>query len=344
MTAKHLSNEEKIKQGSFYTPRWLVDKTYEILKKNKVKASMFVDTSCGYGDFLITNNSIGFDIDEKAVEVVKKRGARAFIANSLQDISKINSKIKKPAVLIGNPPYNNFSSFYKKNQKGAFIGRDKYKSRDLGISFLKSYVDINVEYVCVLHPLSFLIKKSNFELLGEFKKEFILLDSFVFPSSYFDELKNKTPFPIGIFLYKRERANFNYDFIKNFNFKIDGGKIFSFRNLTFVEEFTTKYKNKSIRGNYKNFQTLRDINALSRNATWLKSESSNSIRVKEKDEYIFRSMENLKYAYQKNIENFWVFGNLSPIVSKSKTTRGLETTIDEYVKEFRKALKKEKNE
>jgi len=57
--------------------------------------------------------------------------------------------------------------------------------RDLGISFLLSYNKLAADFVCVLHPLSYLIKKSNFEALWQFKDNYRLVDSVVISSGVF---------------------------------------------------------------------------------------------------------------------------------------------------------------
>ena len=323
--SKHLGEQKKIKNGSFYTPKFLVNRLFMLIKEEKtLKNPMFIDTSCGYGSFLVKNKSIGFDIDEVAIKVARTKGFIAFNVNSLSNmgIKSINEKINEFTsnshlipIIIGNPPYNNYSSFYRKKQKGDFIGSTKYKSRDLGISFLKSFVDIKVDYVCVLHPLSFLIKKTNFNSLKEFKNNFKLINSYVFPSTIFPELKKKTPFPIIIGLYKRIKEGIDYEYITNYEFNILDKFKFRYGSLETIDNIVDKYKRKTIKKNYKHFQTLRDINALSRNTTWLKKETYSSIRVTKDKEFVYKSLENLKHEYKDNMNKFFFIGNCSPIFS-----------------------------
>lgn len=47
---------------------------------------------------------------------------------------------------------------YDKN----FCDEDLF-DRDLGVSFLKSYNKLKADVICILHLLSYLIKKTNFE-------------------------------------------------------------------------------------------------------------------------------------------------------------------------------------
>ena len=329
MLANHLSKNQKIKKGSFYTPDFIVEKLFDILDKNNIKGNI-IDTSCGYGAFA-RHNFYGFDLDKKAINFAKKqtKNANIFNLNSLKDIDKINDIIpNKKNIIVGNPPYNNFSSLYKKNKKGSFIGLEKYKSRDIGVSFLKSYNDINVNYVAVLHPLAFLVKKSNFNSLKEFKDNFKLIDSYVFSSNIFEELKNKTPFPIVIALYKRSNKGMDWDYIYNFDFNVEDTMILNMSKFSYIEEFATKYKQKKVTKDYKHFHTLRDINALFRNTTWLAKETKNSIRVPKQKIQYYKKLEIVKEFYQKNKKHFYFIGNLSPIVSSEFTN----------VKEFEKYI------
>src|SRR3989344_5858437 len=70
----------------------------------------------------------------------------------------------KNIIAIGNPPYNDTTSIIRNSIKDTSI-QDKIdadiKTRDLGMSFLLSYDKLKADYVCVLHPLSYLIKKAK---------------------------------------------------------------------------------------------------------------------------------------------------------------------------------------
>ena len=334
IVSKHLTNEEKIKLGSFYTPSHIVDTLEMLLKNNNIKGT-WVDTSCGYGSFLNKKNSIGYDLDKEAVDYSSRAGFNVKNINSLSDIDIINDNIPKGSIIVGNPPYNNWSSFYKKNNKGVFNGSDKYKSRDIGISFLRSYVDIDVDIVAVLHPLAFLVKKSNFNSLKEFKDNFIIVDSYVFSSREFPELKSKIPFPIVIAVYKRVKSGMNWEYINNFNFKISNGKSLKLSKFNYIEEFHTKYKDKNTKLKYNNFYTLRDINALFRNKTWTEEETSNSIRVLKKDEWVFNQLETLKEFYGKNINEYFFIGSLSPVILNKKITSYDEVARNIFEKTIR---------
>ena len=70
---EHLNFEDTVNQGSYYTPPEFVDLVYKFISKNVQDWEKYtiLDTSCGYGNFL-RENSIGADIDKKAIEVAKK--------------------------------------------------------------------------------------------------------------------------------------------------------------------------------------------------------------------------------------------------------------------------------
>ncbi|UWV78460.1 hypothetical protein NWE59_06335 [Mycoplasmopsis felis] len=75
----------------------------------------------------------------------------------------------------------------------------------MGISFLKLFNYLKADYASVLHPLSYLIKKSNFNQLKEFKDNYILIDRMIISSNVFLDTSKNTPFPILIGLYKRSQ-------------------------------------------------------------------------------------------------------------------------------------------
>lgn len=201
---------------------------------------------------------------------------------------------------------------------------EKLKSRDLGISFLKSYSFLNADYVCVLHPLAYLIKKTNFNQLKEFKDNYKLIDGEIISSELFEKTSNNTSFPIIIGLYSRDKNGMNYQTIKRFTFSIHNTNYkFSLNQFLYIEDVHTKYKDKNIDGQYKHYSTLRDMNWLSINKGWLDKESSNSIRVKGATSLkIFNYIEVLKKWFTRNKKEFWFLGNLSPIVNKDLWKKG----------------------
>ena len=165
MEQRHLSHKDTINYGSFYTPEWLVDIVYAFIAKNVPSFSNYniLDNSCGYGGFLRGNNAIGADIDKNAIQIARTKGnAKAYFEqNSLLNISRRQYNLSKDAkiIIVGNPPYNDTTSIIRSNIKKSNFERDAdVVSRDLGISFLLAYDKLQSDYICVLHPLSYLIK------------------------------------------------------------------------------------------------------------------------------------------------------------------------------------------
>lgn len=69
---QHLSKDDMVIQGSYYTNEKIVEKVYNLLKKNinDYFDYVLIDSSCGYGSFLHSTDFksvIGNDIDEEVV-------------------------------------------------------------------------------------------------------------------------------------------------------------------------------------------------------------------------------------------------------------------------------------
>ena len=293
---KHLNHIDAINLGSYYTPEVIVDLTYSILQKNikNIKDFSIIDSSCGYGSFLVRNNIarrlIGADIDQKAISEAKKIiGEVDFICqNSLLNVSRPSLTIKndEKIITIGNPPYNDTTSIIRNSIKDTSI-QDKIdadiKTRDLGMSFLLSYDKLKADYVCVLHPLSYLIKKANFALLSKFAKNYKLIDGIIISSHEFSDTSRGMAFPILIALYKRDEVGMGYDYIQNYQFKVKDDGVFRLKDFDTIANYVQKYPNKKFLNKndrpVAKFWTLRDINALKRNRTFINEDTYNTVYV-----------------------------------------------------------------
>jgi len=293
---KHLNHIDTINLGSYYTPEIIVDLAYSILNKNisDIKNWTILDSSCGYGSFLvkknIANRLVGADIDKAAIlEAKKKNKDISFICqNSLLGVSRSSLTIKddEKIITIGNPPYNDTTSIIRNSIKDASI-QDKIdadiKTRDLGMSFLLSYDKLKADYVCVLHPLSYLIKKANFALLSKFAKNYKLIDGIIISSHEFSETSRGMAFPILIALYKRDQNGMDHEYIQNYRFKVKDDGYFRLKDFDTIVNYVQKYPNKKfLNRNDKpvaKFWTLRDINALKRNRTFIDSDTYNTVYI-----------------------------------------------------------------
>ena len=313
---KHLSKERAVDLGSFYTPTNIVQKAYELLQKRvNLKDFLLFDNACGYGDFFIGNYQyLGADIDEIALQKVNSK-IRTIATNSLLNVSrhKFGISENENLIIIGNPPYNDKTSIINNGIKQQLFDIDKILAhRDLGISFLRSYALLKPDFICVLHPLSYLIKESNFKALRFFKEQYVLLDGLIISSENFTP-HSKTFFPIIIALYARNPQGMDYDFIKNYHFSTDDGQKLCLSDFDFIGNYVKKYPNpKDKREEVAYFHTLRDINALKRNQTFMTQCSANSIRV---------FADNIKYyCYIHHFKKFadklpYYFGNLDIFIN-----------------------------
>lgn len=329
---KHLNHIDTVNLGSYYTPEIIVDLTYSILQKNitNIKDFTILDSSCGYGSFLIKRNVakrlVGADIDEKAIFEAKRiiDSADFFYQNSLVDVFRKNLSIKdsERLIVIGNPPYNDTGSIIRNSIKDASV-QDKIdadiKTRDLGMSFLLSYNKLHADYVCVLHPLSYLIKKSNFALLAKFTENYKLIDGIIISSHEFSDTSRGMAFPILIAFYKRDQGGMTYDYIQDYQFKVKDDGLFRLKDFDTIVNYVQKYPNKKyLNKNDKpvaKFWTLRDINALKRNRTFIDSDTYNTVYIlMEKLPYYCYIDIFKQYAYKMP----YFIGNCDVIIDNKK--------------------------
>lgn len=328
----HLNRIQTINQGSFYTPNFIVQMAYEMLLCviENPQDYVLLDSACGYGSFLTLEGfkqNIGADVDkialEKAKEYFKDSAIKPLFihTNALANVQKKQFSLAESdkLIIIGNPPYNDTTSIVQKRLKK----RESYpidshlKARDLGISFLRSFDMLKADYICVLHPLSYLIKKSNFNSLKDFAKHYRLVDSMIISSNIFCP-KSLGYFPIIIALYERDNKGMDYNFICDFNFKTIENKVFRLNDFDFIAKYIDKYPNKKQIDSSKKvamFYTLRDINALRRSKTFMDKENANTI-------YVTREKYSL-YCYVDVFKSFishipYYFGNCDILIDFNK--------------------------
>lgn len=326
----HLTQKEIIMLGAFYTPGRIVKLVISLINKYleefKYKNIVVLDSSAGYGVFLREMNNKNVDIraseyDGRLKPYLSKitNEDNIFLTNSLINVSREKFKIPETSflIIIGNPPYNDVTSEYKKGAKGSIIADRDLLDRDLGISFLKSYDKLKANVVCVLHPLSFIIKEANFNRLKTFKENYKLIDGIIFPSSMFYYTSRSTPFPVLVALYERVTNGMKYDYIKKFRFKIlDMNKEFILESFNTTDGYINKYppRKKQIKlsdiGLY--YHSFRDINSLLRNASFMDKPHYNGIVVTLDNFYKYAYLFAFKALFKP--KNKWLYGNLSPLI------------------------------
>ncbi|MBN1215185.1 MAG: SAM-dependent methyltransferase [Candidatus Lokiarchaeota archaeon] len=330
MDQKHLTYKEVTNLGCYYTPPLFVNKLLKMLNLEVIDFSNYtiIDSSCGYGSFFNFNYNtkpqrfIGGDIDESAIKIAKDKFPEIefYNLNALQNINRINYNISESEklIIVGNPPYNDITSKVKMNIKKGYLYHidEDIKTRDLGISFILGYNKLNPDYVCILHPLSYLIKKANYELLSPFFNNYLIINSLIVNSQDFSETSKGTGFPIILALYKKEKKGTNFYQIMRQDFYTISDKKF---NLKFdsIKNYIRKYPRKFIKydGNSPLFWTMRDINALKRSKTFVKEFSENTIIID------LRKIEYYCYVdvfkdYIKNIPYY--FGNCDVMIDNKE--------------------------
>lgn len=292
--SQHLGIVGRINLGSYYTPakyvrivaQWLID-------INIGQGWTIADLSSGYGAFFELQSVkgldqcryIGNDIDK--VAVFKGREYFPFVEwsveNALYKVSrkKFNIAQEEKLIVVGNPPYNDVTSQFKKDIKADDMRIDSdIKTRDIGISSLLAYDKLKASYVAILHPLSYLIKKSNYNAGKRFFKNYKMLRHIIFSSDEFSGTSKASAFPVVVALYKREEGcGLTYKEVIEKEFRTIEGNVFSIAKYEYIVDLIQKYPHK---GRYKPeilFYTMRDINALKRSRTFIKERITNAIDV-----------------------------------------------------------------
>ena len=295
MSQEHLEYKDRVNLGSYYTPPKIVELAWGLIESYIDSQTTIIDSACGYGDFLKNYGqslTIGCDIDEDAIDTARKNTdkVRFFRTNSLCNVSREKFGIPQQStrlIVVGNPPYNDKTSLIRKKIKHVDFDVDEdIASRDLGISFLRSYNKLEADFICILHPLSYLIKQTNFRQLKDFTANYKLIDGILISSGEFPESAKHTPFPIIIGFYQRDNKGMEYDYIRSFPFRIVDGTRFCLSDFDYITSYIRKYpskKHQPIPDDSLFFWTMRDINALKRNRTFVQNYSNNTIVLDKKN-------------------------------------------------------------
>jgi len=341
--SKHLAKEKQIQLGSYYTPKELVNKVYEYIKpyilKNKGNIIIF-DNAAGCGAFVIGMKKYDYraaDCDARAYEFLKELlvNKKVFHANSLIDVSRGKYNISNDSflIMIGNPPYNDTTSEFKNGQKGKNLCDKDLFDRDLGVSFLKSYNKLEADVVCILHPLSYLIKETNFKRLKNFKDNYRLNKGIIFSSSWFSKT-GSIKFPIIIGLYERDEKGMDFDHIRNFNFSIleseDKFKLSKYETTDgFIDKYPPRKNDLKVSPIGLYYYTFRDFNSLRKNTSFMIKQHYNGIIVTIQNLYKYAYLNALKNLFRAN--NIWLYGNLSPLINKNMLKKNKNIYIEHAI-------------
>ncbi len=272
----HLSRAETINRGAYYTAPAHVRTVRKMLRGVAKPGAMFLDSACGYGAFLRNReNYVGCDADAAAAKIARANNPRAavFCANALANVSRKKFKIAEDAklVIVGNPPFNDRTSQIRRRIKTADAAADgDIKTRDSGMSFLLSFAKLRADAVCVLHPLSYLIKPANFARLRGFMNQYALRKAEILDSASFPDNSQTVAFPIVVALYVRDKNGTTADNARQFRFSV-GDLQFAADDFQYLDSLLCKYPRARRTDDLDGvqFYTMRDINALRRNRTFL---------------------------------------------------------------------------
>lgn len=344
-----LSDDEIIKSGSFYTNESLVNIVFNKVSQYIDSNTIIADFGCGNGAFVDmfikrgkrffateNNKNIIPDLKNKWPEI------DVFCENSLVDINrkKYNISLTDKLLIVGNPPYNDVTSIFRKGEKGDITCDSDVLSRDYGISFLKAYAKLKADVICILHPLSYLIKKQNFSSLSYFKDNYKLVSATVFSSKEFSTIKkNNSDFPVIAALYVRNATGMNYDYIRSFPFEIyrESNK-FILNKIQTIDGIIDKYPKKG-ENNGLQFYTLRDMNALLRNKSFIENKLINGVAVTYHNFYQYAWLFYLKENFNPR-KNKFLYGNLSPIYSDKLSENKFQNALIWYAYNKNELVKK----
>ncbi len=342
--AEHLSKDKQVRLGGYYTPEKLVGMVYNFIQPyliNRNNKIIIFDSAGGCGAFLISINGYDYriaDYDAKACEFLKTRFDRnkIFRTNSLIDVKRDKYAIPSDAflVMVGNPPYNDTTSEFRSGEKGRNLCDNDLRDRDLGISFLRSYDKLNADIVCVLHPLSYLIKEANFKRLRDFKEKYRLVRAEIFSSALFSGT-GYGKFPVLVALYERNAKGMTYDYVRKFRFNImDSNRFFVLADYKTTDGYINKYPprkddiKRSPIGIY--YYTFRDLNSLKKNTSFMAKQHYNGIVVTVENFYKYSYLYSLKSLF--NPKDLWLYGNLSPLVDVQELEREKELYVSYTIK------------
>lgn len=344
--AEHLPKNERIQLGGYYTPEELVCRVREFTQPylDSEKKAVIFDSAGGCGAFLCNNKHYNYriaDCDSDACLFLNQHFNRknVFHTNSLKEVNRQKYHILSSdfLIMIGNPPYNDITSEFKNGEKGKNICDEDLYDRDLGVSFLKSYHKLNADIVCVLHPLSYLIKETNFKRLRAFKDDYKLIRGEIFSSALFHGT-GTGKFPILVALYEKNSSGMTFEDIRQFQFDVlNSPKKFILSEYKTTDGFINKYpprKNDikdSPLGLY--YWTFRDFNSLKKNASFVTQKHPNGVVVTLENFYKYSYLYSLKNLFKP--KDTWLYGNLSPLADIEDVEKNKKLYVSYSIKNNR---------
>ena len=187
--------------------------------------------------------------------------------------------------------------------------------------------------MAVLHPLSYLIKKANYQSGIRFFQNYRLRNHLIFSSQEFAGASPTSAFPVLVALYERAPGEgITYEEVLTQEFHTVEGDRFRLADMEFVTDYVVKYPRKTppaadLSGHY--FYTLRDINALRRCQTFLRQKSANAVAIPRAQLPFYQYIDAFKHLAQ---IPYWAgnlnvpfrkddFPRIAPLAAKYSATR-----------------------
>lgn len=331
---KFKPDSAKAPQGKYFTPahvgRLLEDLVNPILEE--MPEAILLDPAAGHGGLLSGFESqarVVADIDPEAVRVMAEMGFKSPLeTNSLLGVSRAKFGItdSDKVIVVSNPPFNDGTSQHKRVVKAA-AGTPAacdldLVTRDTGAAFMLMAAKINADAVVMIHPLSYLIKQTNFDRLSKFAAKYKLVSGVVISSAEF--ATGGKPFPLVLAVYRK--GSMTFADIEQFEFPIyrnangtflDSGTRLKLAAVETTQGFirstvpTKGMPKVSTLGLHQ--YNFRDINFV---------ESSGNLTETQSDSTIPVELPTLgRYSYincvKRHFDSDFVNGNLSPLVRKT---------------------------
>lgn len=292
-----LFGEQWIAYADFHgTRKHIVEAAFGMIRRhiriNELNFMTLLDPVCGSGSFF--DMSIPFlqlmanDVDAEILAYVKNQypSTRCFSHNSLAMLDRKGYGLEATdsLLVIGNLPHKLPIPEHVKRKK--YVADSSIKNRDVGISHLLACGRLDPDYICVLHPLSFLIRPVHVRNLKEFCQKYRLIDALVISNHEFSDDETSRTYPIVLAMYKREPQGMTWRYLQKFEFETVRKRKFCLKDFMWIDRYLTVNSNRSRVAKADvliKFHIPFDINELRNNKTFVQHDGANIIHVTEKE-------------------------------------------------------------
>ena len=157
------------------------------------------------------------------------------------------------------------------------------------------------------------------------------MSGILFSSKHFESIKKtNAEFPVVAALYERN-GGMTFDYILNFKFDVFGSdKKYVIGAFNTIDGVVDKYPTKIKNDEDLQFYTLRDINALHRNRTFLTGFCANGIKMTKEKLHYYAWLDLFKNNFDAG-EFGYLFGNLSPLLTDKINDPSFQDKLLAYI-------------